>query len=355
MKTKLIFSAITGLLIAILALTSCSSEPVKKAIIPGQDTTDHEANRLLPKKLRGLPYGLFGSHDPNPTFADFEDSMYVWKHNTTIQSVVGDLTLIEYGSFVWTDNDWYQRVSYTAKDFDEHYGCKNGELKAGIVYTDPKSWRRQEVLTGGDAMWYYIAKDKNGKLWKGIALIETEGVLRKVATDTNAFQFSGERSRVTWTGYGEVGDYSLTGTVPLKSGWCRFAGTNIAAGEVVIQMNGITHSSENLVEHLKGEDFFYTEKYPESLFVLQTCSEAGKDSVLLTGALSLRGVTKTISCKAAITRFDSECRIAGSFLIDRTQFEIKYGSSSFFGNLGDQAIRNTMRLDVYLVGQQQGL
>ncbi len=355
MKTKHIFCACAGLLLALLSLSSCSSEPVKKDLIPSQDTTDKEANRLLPKKLRGLPYGLFGNHDPNPTFADFEDSMYVWKHNTTIQSVVGDLTLVEYGSFVWTDNDWYQRVSYTATDFEEHYGCKNGELKAGIVYTDPKSWRRQEVLTGGDAMWYYIAKDKQGKLWKGIALIETEGVLRQVANDTNAYQFSSERSRVSWTGYGEVGDYSLTGTVPVKSGWCRFSDNTVSAGEVVIQMNGMKHRSEDLIAHLKGEDFFYTEKFPESSFVLQTCVAAGKDSVLLTGNLNLRGITKPVSCKAAITRFDSECRIAGTLVVDRTQFEIKYGSRSFFGNLGDQAIRNTMKLDIYLVGQQQGL
>ena len=351
---KLIFSS--ALLFAALLFNACGNSTVTKTAEnnPGIDTTDTEPNRLLPKKLRGLPVGLIGGHDPNPTPAVFENGMYVWKHNTSITAVVGDLKLIEYGSYVYTDEGWYLRVSMTPDEFAQTYNCPGAILKAGVTYIDPASWRRQEVLTGGDAMWYYIAEDKNGKRYKGTALIETEAMLAPAgANDTAALTFDPAKSTAIWTGYGEVGDYSLTGTLPVKTGWISFTNNLPKAGELILNMKGITHPDENLVNHLNGEDFFNTEKYPEARFVLTKAAPLNADSVALSGNLTLCGKTQPIVFAARILRYGKITQVLAAVKLDRTRWGIRYNSSSFFGNLGDNVIKNEIDMQFALTGTQQ--
>jgi polyisoprenoid-binding protein YceI len=340
-----------ALLSASLLYSACSDTPAvkTKTVHPGTDTTDTEPNRLLPKKLRGLPVGLIGGHDPNPTPAVFEDGMYVWKHNTSITSVAGDLKLIEYGSFVWTDNDWYLRVSMTPEEFAQTYNCPGAVLKAGVTYVDPASWRREEALSGGDAMWYYIAEDKNGKRYKGTALIETEAVLAPAsANDTAALSFDPAKSSAIWTGYGEVGDYSLTGNLPVKSGWCSFNGSLPIKGELVMNMQAMNHSNEDLLSHLKSPDFFNTDKFPEARFVLTQSEALKNDSCRLTGNLTLCGVTQPISFIARVLNYPGFTQLLAVAVIDRTKWGVKYNSSSFFSGLGDQAIKNEMKIQFML-------
>ncbi|MCU0435889.1 MAG: YceI family protein [Bacteroidia bacterium] len=340
-----------ALLLAALVFNSCENEKTAATATknPGIDTTDTEPNRLLPKKLRGLPVGMIGGHDPNPTTAVFENGMYVWKHNTSITSVAGDLKLIEYGSFVFTDEGWLLRVTMSPDEFAKTYNCPGAVLKQGITYTDPASWRRQEVLTGGDALWYYIAEDKNGKRYKGTALVETEASLAPASeNDTAAVSFDPARCNVVWTGYGEVGDYSLTGTIPVKSGWCSFNGNIPKAGELVLNMQAMSHTNADLVSHLKSPDFFNTDKYPEARFVLTKAVTLQNDSCTITGNLTLCGITKPLSFTARIIKYPAITQLYADVLIDRTKWGVKYNSSSFFSGLGDQAIKNDMKVQFAL-------
>ncbi|HKH49197.1 MAG TPA: YceI family protein [Thermoanaerobaculia bacterium] len=48
-------------------------------------------------------------------------------------------------------------------------------------------------------------------------------------------------------------------------------------------------------KHLRSEDFFFVEKYPEITFKSQQIKATGKDTYDVTGALTLRGVTKTVT------------------------------------------------------------
>ena len=52
-------------------------------------------------------------------------------------------------------------------------------MNKGVTYIDPTSWRKSDKLVSGDAMWFYIAKNKEGKLVKGTALVETEAKMIK--------------------------------------------------------------------------------------------------------------------------------------------------------------------------------
>jgi hypothetical protein len=132
-------------------------------------------SRLLPDKLRELPVGIAITHDPNPCYPVKEGDTYYWKHHTSAVSFKGDLTVLECGSFIWYDSTgWHDNMHYTPAEVAEKFNCKNAVLKAGKTYQYEKNWRLGKQAYGGDALWYIIAKDKNGKLYKGYALIETE-------------------------------------------------------------------------------------------------------------------------------------------------------------------------------------
>ena len=337
MKTNLKFLTL-GILFILCSAFSVNSNSLQS-----------EPNRLLPEKLRNIDYGIIGSHYPNPTYASFEDGMYVWKHDTSVKSNAEDLEMVEYGSYVYTDKGWYLRVTYDKKMFVETYNCKNGILKKGKTYIDPTSWRRSEALISGDAMWFYIAKNKAGKLFKGTALVETEAKL--VSENKNlkskTINFNLKKSEIKWTGYGEIGGYSLTGNINLKTGNFIIENDKIKSGSIIIDMKSLNHYDNHLKEHLKGEDFFEVTKYPTATFVISSSKNIGNGEIEVSGNLTIKKVSKPIVFKMK----QNQNIFTGKIMIDRTIFGVQYNSKSFFDNLGNQAIKDNFDLEFKLIGK----
>ncbi len=297
--------------------------------------------RLFPDKLRDLPNEIIAAHYPNPCYATFEDSIYIWKHNTTIQTKE-DLQIIEYGSFVYTDKGWYLRISMSPKEFEAYYNCKDGLLKKGVIYTDNESWRRDKSLKGGDAMWYYLAKDKNGRIVKGTAPIETEGKLVN-ATTKNAIVI---KSNISWTGYGELGGYSLMGTIKSKNYDVQMQGDTLKSATFTIDMQSITHENKDLETHLKDKDFFDVAKFTTAIFEADKIEYINDSSANAIGKLTVKGITKPLTIPIKIKKNSTGKTIKAKISVDRTLFGIKYNSKSFFGNLGDKAIKNNFDLAI---------
>lgn len=162
----LLTTLITGLLMG----------PLATAQRPGSGWSDK--SRLLPDKLRSLPVGLTLWHTNNPCIPTLKGDTYYWKHATMVRAEAGDLDLVEAGSFIWYDSTgWHPNLKYDTNLFAEKFNCPNGKLKSGQTYTFGKNWRFGKQAYGGDALWYVIARDRSGKLYKGYGLIETEGKL----------------------------------------------------------------------------------------------------------------------------------------------------------------------------------
>lgn len=145
-----------------------------------------DKTRILPDLLRQVPVALFIQHSPNPNYPEINDTgknkkmAYVWKHATTVCSPMQTLEIIKAGSFIWYDETgWKENVVYSKKDFKKRFECKSGILKKDECYTFEKNYRWGSHLYGGDALWYVLAEDENGKLYKGMAIIETESELQK--------------------------------------------------------------------------------------------------------------------------------------------------------------------------------
>lgn len=337
MKTAVILGGI-------LLFQSCSNNTQKtessdKSVL--LDTTVNESGRLLPKQLRYMPFGIVVQHEPNPCYPELENGKYVWKHNTTLRANK-DLEIIEYGSFVYTKKGWYLRVTNDTKFFDEHYGTKNGKLKKDSVYTDPLSVRYSDSLFAGDAMWYYIAKDSAGNRYKGIGPIETEGItLDELNKQKGLDLFSVAKSKIVWTGYGEIGDYALSGNLNLKNGVYLLSKDTLSSVKLIFDMQSISSDQEDLVNHLKGSDFFNSGEFPFAEFVLNQ-KVLLKDKMSVKGILTIKNIPNEISCIITHAVKNKKHVFKGKLSFDRTKFNIKYNSKSFFSNLGDQAIKNVI-------------
>ncbi|GAB3227305.1 hypothetical protein GCM10027346_10510 [Hymenobacter seoulensis] len=154
-------------------------------------------------------------------------------------------------------------------------------------------------------------------------------------------------SRLAWTGYAEVGSYSQTGTVQLRSGTFEYDGRSLRQGRFEFDMRTIQHQDAKLTEHLRAADFFDVEQYPSAVFVLNQVQNG-----VAAGRLTLHGITKPVQFPLTITRLpDGRLRIIGTATLDRTQYGVNYNSSSFFQNLGSYAIRNEFKLAFEVVAQ----
>jgi len=162
-----------------------------------------------------------------------------------------------------------------------------------------------------------------------------------------------KNSIIKWIGYKVTGQHE--GTITLRSGELSFDDTsNLIGGKFVMDMTTINTtdleggSKERLDNHLKNDDFFSVKKYNNAELVFKKVSKLKNDSkivvYLIDADLTIKGITNPITFKINI----SDNSAYADLKIDRTKFEIKYGSSSFFDGLKDRAIYDEFDLKVNL-------
>ena len=157
-------------------------------------------------------------------------------------------------------------------------------------------------------------------------------------------------SSLLWKGFKPTGSHN--GTVKLTSGAMSVSNGVITAGEFVIDMNSLADAdgSTRLDGHLKSADFFDVEKYPTSKFVV-TSSELKEGKVMVTGNLTIKDVTKSITIPATISEVEGVITFKSeTFELNRADFNVKYGSKSFFDNLKDKFINDNMEMSFEVKG-----
>jgi polyisoprenoid-binding protein YceI len=105
-----------------------------------------------------------------------------------------------------------------------------------------------------------------------------------------------------------------------------------------------------LMGHLKSDDFFGVEKFPKSTLVIKKTTAKGNSQYDVVADLTIKGITKEINFPANVTVTGQSITAQANFNINRTQFDIKYGSGSFFSNLGDKAINDEFGVEINISG-----
>ncbi len=190
-----------------------------------------------------------------------------------------------------------------------------------------------------------------------VALIATVVVAFAFTTANVDYKVDKQQSKVAWVGKKVTGQH--TGMINIADGKFTSDGKTLTGGSFEIDMNSITCTdltdkgyNDKLVGHLKSDDFFSTEKFPKSTFVITSLTALGKDQYKVVGNLTIKGITKPVEFPALIQVTDKEVKAAAKIKVDRTKYDIKYGSGSFFDNLGDKAIDNDFELNVDLVANK---
>ena len=166
----------------------------------------------------------------------------------------------------------------------------------------------------------------------------------------NAQKVNIEKSKVEWIGEKIGGQHN--GEIQLKSGEIQFKDNKIKTGSFSIDMNTIkctdledAEYNQKLVGHLKSNDFFGVEKHPIATFKVTNSSSFKNNKATLTGNLTIKGITKKITFM--VTK--SKNIYTANLDIDRSEFNVRYGSNSFFDNLGDAAIYDIFKLKIKLI------
>lgn len=157
-----------------------------------------------------------------------------------------------------------------------------------------------------------------------------------------------EASKIEWEGEKLTGSHY--GTIDLKEGYFEMEDGKLVGGKFTADMNSIDvtdlegDDKAKLMGHLRSDDFFSVDKYNEAKFVINTVADKG-DSYGVSGDLTIKGKTNPIA-------FD--LRMEGNtatteLVIDRTKYNVRYGSDSFFDNLGNKVIYDEFKLDIKLV------
>ncbi len=155
-----------------------------------------------------------------------------------------------------------------------------------------------------------------------------------------------EESTIEWKGFKPTGSHS--GTINIKSGEFTSKDGTVNSGDFVIDMNSIKErkGSARLEGHLKSADFFDVEKFPIAGFEI-TGLEEKEDITMLSGNLTLKGIKNNVSFPVTVTQEGDTITISSDvFTIDRSKWNVKYGSKSFFKNLKDKFINDDIELKI---------
>lgn len=150
-------------------------------------------------------------------------------------------------------------------------------------------------------------------------------------------------SRLQWTGYAEAGGYSQSGTLRYQSGNVSIVKGEISNFTIAVDMTSLTHENKELEGHLKQNDFFFVSKYP-----IAQLKFIEKKRTTCIVEVTIRGKTEQVEITLNLKKLKEGYLVKGKMKLDRTKFDIKYNSSSYFQDLGNYAIKNDFDLEYEL-------
>lgn len=157
------------------------------------------------------------------------------------------------------------------------------------------------------------------------------------------------KSKINWVGKKITGQHQ--GIVKLKDGYIVFKNKKVVGGNFTADMKSLTNTDQTgkskikLENHLKSDDFFGVDKYKTSHLVFKSIGNKGKNIYAVNADLTIKGVTNPVKFDLIVKGKTATAALK----IDRTKYNIKYGSGSYFDNLGDKTIYDEFELNVHLV------
>ena len=192
---------------------------------------------------------------------------------------------------------------------------------------------------------------------KKLLLLPLLALLVMAAKVPSSYKVDTQNSVVVWTGYKVTGKH--TGTVKIKNGTLTTDSGMLTGGSFEIDMNSLNCTdlegeyAGKLVGHLKSDDFLGAAAYPTASFVItKAIPQDTKGNYKILGNLTIKGTTKEVKFFANVAEANGMVNASGKITIDRSEFNMKYGSGSFFDGLGDKTIYDEFDLQISLAAKK---
>jgi|WetSurSiteA1Bulk_404760.scaffolds.fasta_scaffold57889_1 polyisoprenoid-binding protein YceI len=187
------------------------------------------------------------------------------------------------------------------------------------------------------------------KMKRALLFLSLSGLILVNVAAQNKLSVDTTKTKLLWLGEKVTGQH--TGTIKLQSGWLDWKDNRITKGEFHIDMTSLKDSekSTRLEGHLKSADFFGVEKFPTAKLVVTGSTPFDKGTGTVSGTLTIKGITNPIEFKATTQKKEDGVWFFANIIVDRTKYDIRYGSGSFFDNLGDKTIYDEFKLKVNML------
>ena len=194
-----------------------------------------------------------------------------------------------------------------------------------------------------------------------------------VADESNpvgvAYQVDIPRTELKWNAFKPTGTHH--GIIPVTKGMIYVKDDMITGGSVEFNMAGLEvkdldgEMKEKLETHLKGtvegkeDDFLNVGKFPTATYTIKGSTKLENDPLgthMINGDLTIKGITKPVSFKAVVDLASGTAlkAVAEPFVIDRTEWDIKFKSKKFFEDLKDDFINDEVKLELTVGAVQLG-
>ena len=196
---------------------------------------------------------------------------------------------------------------------------------------------------------FYTGCD-NSKSKSKVSIEKTESII----LPKGEYQIDKTKSVVRWIGRTPVKFHD--GTIDIQEGNFSVDDNGILNGNIIIDMESINCTDlsgggkKSLEEHLMNDDFFSVNKFKTSKINISSEMKPNNGLIDFKGNLEIKNISNPISFKSSISKTPEGKYTASSKLtFDRSMYNVKYKSKSFFDDLGDKFINDDIEIELEII------
>jgi rhodanese-related sulfurtransferase len=248
-----------------------------------------------------------------------------------------------------------ERMKTVAPGLDEPvccYGTAEGSLESRVA--------ADKLLRAGYQEVYDLASGVAGCAAAGLVTDRVGPVPATPLPRDGVHAVDLAESWVEWTGRNLLNAHQ--GRIGLRRGELSVRNGRLTGGAFVLEMAAITCRDlagtplhDVLIAHLRSDDFFDTAQFPEATLVITAATAPdgatpGSPNLAIAGDLTLKGITASIqfSASAGVTA-DAKLGAQADFDIDRSRWNVLYGSGKFFQRVGGHLVNDMIGIRLRIV------
>ena len=183
-----------------------------------------------------------------------------------------------------------------------------------------------------------------------ISIITTILICTTLSINAQEKSLNIESSTIRWYGE-EITGKQHYGDLKFSSGNIQINNKVVSSGNFIVNMNSLTvedlsgGGKKRLEGHLRSSAFFGVSDHPQASLNISSMVDVDGDSQILNGELTIKGITHPINFSI---KLNSENNATAMLVFDRSKYDVRFRSGSFFDELGDKLILDDIKLEVAL-------